>query len=104
MTKIIRAARCLDDLLEIWRFLSVERRNLSAAERLFRRFDKLFQLLAERPELGSRYRRELRAFPAESYVIFYEAIPDGIQVLRVIHGSRRFAPLLKNLGTKPETE
>lgn len=104
MAKIIRAARCLDDLLEIWRFIAVERKKPSAAERLFYRFDEVIELLAERPEIGSRYRRELRAFPVEPYVIFYEAVQDGIHVLRVLHGSRRFGPLLKNFGTKPENE
>ena len=36
-----------------------------------------------RPELG----RNIRSFPAGSYVIFYRAIDDGIEIVRVLHGA-----------------
>jgi toxin ParE1/3/4 len=38
----------------------------------------------ERPELAPR----LRSFPAGRYVLFYRPIGGGIEIVRVLHGSR----------------
>jgi toxin ParE1/3/4 len=32
--------------------------------------------------------RNLRSFPVGNYVVFYRIIEEGIEVLRVLHGSR----------------
>lgn len=44
--------------------------------------------------LSGRLRNELlqdmRSFSSGSYVIFYDVIPDGIEVVRVLHGARDF--------------
>ncbi|OHC74687.1 MAG: hypothetical protein A3G18_06880 [Rhodospirillales bacterium RIFCSPLOWO2_12_FULL_58_28] len=48
-------------------------------------------LLAENPLAGrdrSEIKEGLRSFPHGNYVVFYRPLPDGIVVLRVIHGSR----------------
>ena len=78
-----------NDLNEIWEYIAQD--NLDAAERLVERIEELCELLAQRPQLGRR-REELapglRSFPAESYFIFYQPIPDGIEVVRVLHASR----------------
>ena len=37
-----------------------------------------------RPELGT----EIRSFPLGRYVIFYQPIPNGIDVVRVLSGAR----------------
>lgn len=46
-------------------------------------------MLLENP-LAGRERRELRfglrSFAVGNYVIFYVALPDGIEVVRVMHG------------------
>jgi toxin ParE1/3/4 len=36
----------------------------------------------ERPELG----RGLRSFAVGNYVLFYVARPDGVEIVRVLHG------------------
>ena len=38
----------------------------------------------QRPDLAPN----LRSLPAGNYVIFYRPIPDGIQLIRVLHGAR----------------
>ena len=85
--RFLPLARC--DLNEIWEYIGED--NLDAAERLVERIEELCELLAQRPQLGRR-REELapglRSFPAESYFIFYQPIPDGIEVVRVLHASR----------------
>jgi toxin ParE1/3/4 len=46
-------------------------------------------MLLENP-LAGRERRELRAglrsFPVGNFVIFYVPLPDGIEIIRVMHG------------------
>jgi toxin ParE1/3/4 len=39
----------------------------------------------ERPEIREE---GIRSFAAESHIIFYVVISDGIELLRVIHGSQ----------------
>jgi len=36
----------------------------------------------ERPELRS----DLRSFPVGNYIIFYRALPDGVEIVRVMSG------------------
>lgn len=67
------------------------------ATRFLEASQKAFETLAKMPEMG-RVRRfphaevgELRswAIPGfERYLIFYRALPDGIEVIRVLHGMR----------------
>jgi toxin ParE1/3/4 len=38
----------------------------------------------ERPELGTK----LRSFVAGDYIIYFVAIPHGVRIARVFHGSR----------------
>ena len=49
------------------------------------------ELYAAQPEMGKRcpdLGEAIRRFVVGNYVVFYEPLPDGIQVLRVLHGSR----------------
>jgi len=53
------------------------------------RIENIFQMLVanplagrERPEL----RKNLRSFPAGSYLVFYVPLPDGVEIVRVMNG------------------
>lgn len=49
------------------------------------------ELLASSPGIGrdrSDLRPNTRSFPVGHYVVFFEAVPDGIEVLRILHGAR----------------
>ncbi len=49
------------------------------------------RLLAANPALGPARpdtAPELRLFPIRRYVILYRMLPDGIEVVRVVHGMR----------------
>lgn len=49
------------------------------------------ELLASSPRIGrdrSDLRPHTRSFPVGHYVVFFEAVPGGIEVLRVLHGAR----------------
>jgi toxin ParE1/3/4 len=36
---------------------------------------------------------DIRSFPHGNYIVFYRPLPDGIAVLRVLHGARDIARL-----------
>ena len=89
MATILVTPLAEEDLGDIWDY---------AAEYDAERADRLLDLiyeecrrLAEYPEMG-RARHELlvnlRSFTFKNYVIFYQPITDGIEVLRVLHGAR----------------
>ena len=54
-------------------------------------------MLVAHPGMGTlqeQYREGLRYFPIGKYVISYESIENGIQVIRILHGARRLEDLL----------
>lgn len=44
-----------------------------------------------RPEIGPN----VRSFPFGNYVVFYHQVPDGIEVLHVVHGARDIERLFR---------
>ena len=75
------------DLTAIWDYIAAD--NPRAADTLLDRIDATFNMLAETPFAGrdrSELRAELRSFPVGSYLIFYRPTPDGVEVVRVMHG------------------
>ena len=87
MGRIEFTPKAEEDIDRIW--LHIAEDNLNAANRFVGDlYDKL-QLLADnplsavaRPELG----RLIRSRPFQSYMIFYEPLPDGILLLNVLWG------------------
>jgi toxin ParE1/3/4 len=78
-----------DDIAEIWDHIADD--SLRAADRWIDQLDEQFGLLASQPLMG-RAREELspglRSFPFGRYVIFYEPIEGGIDVVRLLHSAR----------------
>ena len=78
------------DLAEIWAYIA-----LDSPDNADHFVDRIFRIcqegLASNPHLG-RAREELspglRSLVFESYVIFYRTIPNGVAVVRVLHGMR----------------
>jgi toxin ParE1/3/4 len=89
MPVIHRTSRALLDVAEI--ALTIAEDNPHAADRWLELIDGKFGFIAQTPELG-RKRFELapnlRSLPVGNYVIFYLPLPDGIQIVRVLHGAR----------------
>ena len=54
---------------------------------------------AKNPALAGLRVWSIRKF--ENYLIFYRPVPDGIEVVRVLHGSRDIDTILE--GDRPET-
>jgi len=77
------------DLLDIWDYIADD--SLDRADEFLDRIEVKLQVLALNPGLGRR-REELlpglQSFPVGNYIVFYQEIQGGIDVFRVIHGSR----------------
>lgn len=81
------------DLLDIVRWIRAD--NPAAAVRFVDAFKSSVELLSRMPEIG-RPRPDLGAPEARSWrvkgfrkhLIFYEAFPDRVRLLRVLHGAR----------------
>ena len=77
------------DLAEIWDYIAED--NEARADSFVSSIDQKFQVLANQPALG-RARDELvaglRSFPTGRYVIYYQAMTNGVDIVRVLHGAR----------------
>jgi len=95
MPGIIKRPRARGDLTGIWDYIAAD--NETRADAFVDLIDQKFQALAGHPNLG-RSRDELaeglRSFPVGKYVIFYRAIPAGVEIVRVLHGSRDLNAML----------
>ncbi len=77
------------DLEEIEDYIS--RDNPDAAARLILLVREKCALLSQQPGMGrdrSDVLSGLRGFPVGNYVIFYQPVDDGIEIVRVLHGAR----------------
>ena len=89
-----RTARAEEDLVEIWLYVAED--NPAAADGLLEEIDRSCGLLADNPLLGRArpdIAHDLRYLPVGSYLILYRTLPDGIEVVRVVHGARRMESL-----------
>jgi toxin ParE1/3/4 len=89
MARVQRTERAEQDLEAILDYL--DDHSPAAADRFARTFKEKTEALARMPEMG-RSREELapslRSFTAGNYLILYRPTPNGIEVVRVAHGSR----------------
>ena len=89
------------DLIESAEYLSKE--SLDTALRFLDAVESTFAFIAKNPEIGTlcKFRttaaERVRFWPIkgfEKYLMFYEAVHDGIDVMRVIHGARDLETIL----------
>jgi toxin ParE1/3/4 len=84
------------DLDELWDYLA--ERNEAAANRLLAEILERSRFHARFPKTG-RPRDDLtpalRSFVVRPYVIFFRAVDDTIEILRVLHGSRDIDSIIK---------
>ena len=83
------------DLDDIWFYIS--QRSPAAADQFIDEVREKCRMLAENPLIGQtqEYRRpNVRKWPVGSYLIFYRTAGEGIEVIRVLHGSRDIDSLI----------
>ncbi len=96
MAKIVKRPRAELDLLDIWGYIADD--SLDRADEFLDRLEGKLQALARNPGLGRR-RDELlpglQSFPLGNYVVFYQVIENGIDVIRILHGARDVEDLFR---------
>jgi toxin ParE1/3/4 len=89
MTIVVKRPLAELDLWEIWDYIADD--SLDRADDFLDRVEEKLRSLARTPGMGRR-REELlpglQSFPVGNYVVFYRAIDGGIDVIRILHGSR----------------
>jgi toxin ParE1/3/4 len=89
MKRIIRRPKAEQDLGEIYDWIADS--SISSADRYIERIISTIGKLADMPNIGSHRLPtypDIRSFPIGNHLIFYRPIPDGIEVVRVIHGAK----------------
>lgn len=95
MALVRRSALAEQDYREIWRYIAAD--SPDAADRLLLRIDSKLELYAQNPRMGKardNLATGLRSFPVGKYLVFYRAAPDGIELVRVLHGARDLKTLI----------
>ena len=89
MTEVHKSRASSIDLDDIWSYIAAD--NPDAADSFLRRILERCQSYAHQPRLGESrpdLGREVRCFSVERYVVYYKPIAEGIELIRVLHGSR----------------
>jgi toxin ParE1/3/4 len=82
-------ARARRDLIDIW--LEISAVNPAAANELYNRLEARVEILRRFPQSGparTDIAPDARALIELPYLILYRIIPDGVQIVRVLHGAR----------------
>ena len=89
MALIQRSARAEQDIYEAWRYIALQ--NGPAADRFLDALERRLDQLIRHPWSG-RAREDLgpgvRHLNAVQYAVYYRVEPNGIRVIRVMHGRR----------------
>jgi toxin ParE1/3/4 len=89
MRVVHRSELSEQDYRDIWRYIAADKPD--AADRFLLRIDSKLELYAENPGMGTardNLAPGLRSFPVGNYLVFYRVASDGIELVRVLHGSR----------------
>jgi len=102
MARLLVREKACNDLAELGAFIA--RDNPAAATEVVRQLRVSFEQLGRMPQLGRvvtkiKTTEELRMWlsPAfRNYLIFYRELPDGVEIVRVLHGARDIKRILEN--------
>jgi toxin ParE1/3/4 len=90
MPRVVYSPAAGDDLVDIAGFIAHDKP--SAARKWVSTLRDRCELLAMNPDLGEQRPGfgvvGCRCFGVGNYVIFYRAVDNGIEVARIVHGSR----------------
>jgi toxin ParE1/3/4 len=92
-------ARARRDLIDIW--LEVSAVNPTAADELYHRLEARVEILRRFPQSGPArldIAPDARVLIELPYLLLYRIIPDGVQIVRVLHGARHIDRALFTQG------
>ena len=100
--RILRRPRVKADLAGHYAFIA--RDKVEPAERFLREAQVAFERLAHMPGLGRTWESPdprldgVRVYPLphgfRNYLVFYKPVPEGIEVMAVLHGARDLGAIL----------
>ncbi len=99
MPVILQTPESRADIVEI--LLHIRRDSPKAARRVHTAIDQTLHFLAAYPNVGAERAElapRLRSLPVRgyrNYLIFYRTVPDGIEVIRILHGARSLRRILR---------
>jgi toxin ParE1/3/4 len=109
--RVVKLPRALHDLDDAAASIQ-QRGSPQRAIRFLQAADSTLATLAGMPGLGVEYEPDepvytgLRFFPIarhRNYIVFYRPLPDGVEVLRVLHGARDLHSILaEDFGIKQD--
>ena len=101
MPQLRHTRRARRDLLGIW--LDIAAKNEAAADAIFESLARRAKILEQFPEAGP-LRHDIapdaRFLVERPYIILYRIIPEGVQIVRVLHGARHIGSDLFAAGTE----
>ena len=77
------------DLKDIWDYIATD--SPERGEKLIRDIYARLGTISHNPYIGKarpEIEQDLRSFPVGRYIVFYFPLSDGIDVIRILHGSR----------------
>ena len=99
-----RSTQVRQDVIDIYRYL--HRRSPQAADRVFDAIQQSIQSLLETPGIGRRWNSSdprlegMRVVPVRryrNYLIFFRAVPTGIDVFRVVQGTQELERIVDDI-------
>lgn len=89
MALLIISPEAEQDLLDIWLYIAEDSpvnadRFLDRVEQKVLKLAEFKEIGVDRPELAPN----LKSCPVDRYILFYRAKTGGIELVRVLHGSR----------------
>jgi toxin ParE1/3/4 len=105
MATLHRSTTSEEDCREIWRFIAQD--NIDAADALLRHIYAKLELYAQQPRMGTvrdDLAPGLRSFPFGNYLVVYRIVPDGIELVRVVHAKRNLKSLFMHEGRRDGPE
>jgi toxin ParE1/3/4 len=99
MPRLLQRPEAGSDLDEIW--WHIAQNNPNNADSFLDRIQKQCVVLVDFPHMGTsrdEVTKGLRSPPVGNYLIFYFPLEDGIELVRVFHGSRDIDSLLSYLN------
>ncbi len=95
MPRVSKRPEAENDLEEIWWYIAQD--SPQNADRFLDRIEERCLALSDFPQIGTSrndLKPGLRSQPVGNYLIFYFPLDGGIDIVRVLHGSRDIESLM----------
>ncbi len=94
MKEIVVSRSAQADIDEIWVYHGMQ--SIAVADKVIDDIGNKFDILAEFPTIGRvrpEFQSDCRSLPVGNYVLYYCVQPETVEIIRVVHSSRRLTTL-----------